>query len=269
MKATRLFLILISFGLLFGNVTAQEDSGQEILVKLAKASQNPVADMNSVPFQFNWFTGGGLGDQTMSQTLIQPVIPLRISENWNVVSRTIIPVVSAPLPEGERAKGIGDIQQQIFFSNTKEHKIITGFGPVLSFPTSTHEAWATGQFAAGPAFVFLAGSGHWVIGAVVNNLWRFAGGENTPAINLLFAQPFINFNLKGGWALGTAPAFTANWTAESSQQWTVPLGMSISKVTVIGKQPLNLSIQYYHNVVRPDNAGSEQVRFLLVFLFPK
>ena len=261
--------LLVTLGFLAGSLTAQKSSETEILMKLAKASQNPIADMNSVPFQFNWYSGGGLGAQTLSQTLIQPIFPLKISENWNVVSRTIVPVISAPLPGGERAKGIGDIQEQIFFSNTKDHKIITGFGPTFTFPTATNEAWATGQFSAGPAFVFLTGLGRWVIGAVASQSWQFAGSKTKTAMNLLFVQPFINFNLQGGWALGTAPAITANWSADSGQQWTVPLGMSISKVTVVGKQPVNVSLQYYHHVEHPDNAGSEQVRFLLAFLFPK
>jgi hypothetical protein len=244
-------------------------AAQEMMEELAKASQNPVADMNSVPFQFNWFTGGGLGDQTMSQTLIQPVLPLPLSKNWNIVSRTIVPIVNAPAPYGERSKGIGDIQEQIFFSNTKKHKVITGFGPVFSFPTSTNEAWATGQFAVGPAVVALMVTKKWVFGGVANNLWRFAGSDVTAPISLFFVQPFINYNLKRAWAIGTAPSITANWSAASGQEWTVPLGLNVSKVTVVGKQPISINIQYYRNVVRPDAAGANQIRMSVSFLFPR
>ena len=237
--------------------------------ELAKASQNPVADMNSLPFQFNWFTGGGLGDQTMSQTLIQPVLPLPLSKNWNIVSRTIIPIVNAPAAEGERSKGIGDIQEQIFFSNTKKHKVITGFGPVLSFPTSTNGAWATGQFAVGPNVVALMITKKWVFGGVANQLWRFAGSDVTTPISQFFVQPFINYNMKRAWAIGTAPAITANWSAASGQEWTVPLGLLVSKVTFIGKQPITINLQYYRNVVRPDAAGANQIRMQVSFLFPR
>jgi len=252
-----------------GSESAAQIAAAELMQELAKASQNPVADMNSVPFQFNWFTGGGLGDQTMSQTLIQPVLPLPLSKNWNIVSRTIIPVINAPAAEGDRSKGIGDIQEQIFFSNTKKHKIITGFGPVFSFPTSTNEAWATGQFATGPAFVALMITKKWVFGGVANQLWRFAGSDVTTPISLFFVQPFINYNMKRAWTIGTAPAITANWSAASGQEWTVPLGLLISKVTFIGKQPISLNIQYYHNVVRPDAAGANQIRMQVSFLFPR
>jgi hypothetical protein len=244
-------------------------SQQVAMMELAKASQNPIADMNSIPFQFNWYTGGGYGDQTMSQTLIQPVLPLPLNDKWNVVSRTIVPVMNVPVSDVERAKGIADIQEQVFFSPTRKQKLIFGFGPVFSFPTSTNAAWATGQFALGPAIVVLTMQGKWVIGAVANNLWRFAGSEVTTPISLFFVQPFINYNLKKGWAFGTAPSITANWSAESGQQWTVPLGLNVSKIAVVGKQPLSVNIQYYRNVARPDDAGSNQIRMSVSFLFPK
>jgi hypothetical protein len=239
------------------------------MLELARASQNPVADMNSIPFQFNWYTGGGLGDNTMMQTLIQPVLPLALSKNWNIVSRTVIPLISSPTPDSGRAKGLGDIQEQIFFSNTKKHKIITGFGTVLSFPTSTSQAWSTGQFAAGPAVVALMITKKWVFGAIANNLWRFAGSETTTPISAFFVQPFVNFNLKRGWTVMTAPSITSNWSAEGGQQWTVPVGVGVSKITLIGKQPLSIALQYYHNIVQPDNAGSDQVRMVAAFLFPR
>lgn len=261
-----IFTIAIFYSVFSG---FSQSEAEKQMLELAKASQNPVANMNSVPFQFNFYTGGGLGDQTMSQTLIQPVLPLALSKNWNIVSRTIVPVVSSPLPNGERAKGIGDIQEQIFFSNTNKHKVITGFGPVFSFPTSTNEAWATGQFAVGPALVVLTMPGKWVIGAVANNLWRFAGSHTTAAISQFFIQPFINYNLKRGWTVGTAPSITANWSAVKGQQWTVPLGLLVSKITVVGKQPISIGLQYYNNVERPDGFGSNQVRMVATFLFPR
>jgi len=235
---------------------------------LAKQAQNPVADMVSVPVQFNWYTGGGLGDETMQVTNIQPVFPLGLDQDWLLVARTIVPVVNAPAPFGERSTGIGDIQEQLYLTPTKSSAWVYGFGPVFSFPTATNDALTTGQFALGPTFVILTMPGKWVIGAVVNNLWRIAGSDNTTAINAFFAQPFINFNLKRGWAISTSPAITADWNAPSGQEWTVPVGLGVSKVDRIGKQPVNLSLQYYHNVVRPDNAGADVVRMQFTLLYP-
>ena len=239
------------------------------MLELAKASQNPVADMNTVPVQFNWFSGGGLGNQTLSQTLIQPVLPLPINKDFNVVSRTVVPVMSVPTSNGEKLKGIADIQEQIFFSPSHARGLIWGFGPIFSLPTSTVSVLATGQFALGPNAVLLAMPGKFVVGAVINQMWRIGGSTTTTAINQFYTQPFINYNFKLGWSVSFAPAITANWSAPSGQQWTVPLGAGVSKITVVGKQPINLSFQYYHNVERPDNAGADQVRMVVAFLFPR
>ena len=264
MKRSHVFFILF-LPLFILEANAQESPMEE----LAKTSQNPVADMSSVPFQFNWISGGGFGDQALYQLLIQPVLPMAISKNWNIISRTIVPVVSTPPTSyGTRSKGIGDIQEQIFFAQSHPKKVILGFGVDLSFPTATNAALVSGQYAAGPAFVILAMPGHWVLGFVANTLWRFAGSTSTTAINTFFIQPFINYNLKRGWAFSTSPSITSNWNAESGEQWIVPLGIGVSKITLIGKQPLSVAMQYYHNVVRPDEYGSDQFRMVVGLLFP-
>jgi hypothetical protein len=244
-------------------------SSQAEMLELAKASQNPVADMNTVPIQFNWFSGGGLGNQTLSQTLIQPVLPLPLSKDFNIISRTVVPVMSIPAAGGEKLKGIADIQEQIYLSPSRAKGIIWGFGPIFSLPTATISTIATGQFAAGPTGVLLAMPGKFVLGAVINQMWRIAGSSSTTPINQFYSQPFINYNFKLGWSISTAPAITANWSAPSGQQWTVPIGIGVSKITVIGKQALNISFQYYHNTIRPDNAGADQVRMVVAFLFPR
>jgi hypothetical protein len=244
-------------------------SPQAELLNLAKASQNPVADMNTIPVQFNWFTGGAYGNQTMSQTLIQPVLPLPINKDWNVVSRTVVPVVSIPTPTEGKLSGIADIQEQLYFSPKNSKGLIWGFGPIFSLPTTTVAPIATGQFAAGPTGVLLAMPGKFVTGIIMNQMWRIAGSSSTTAINQFYTQPFVNYNLKLGWSFSFAPVITANWSAPSGQQWTVPIGLGISKIAVVGKQPLNLSAQYYHNMVRPDNAGTDQVRMVVALLFPK
>jgi hypothetical protein len=236
---------------------------------LAKETQNPVADLNTVPIQFNWNTGGGLGDQTMQVINVQPVFPLPINKTWNIVSRTIVPIVNVPLPSGDRSTGIGDIQEQLFLSKQKGGKVIWGIGPIFSFPTATNDVLTTGQFALGPTFVVLTMPGKWVIGVVGNNLWRIGGSDNTTAINSFFVQPFINYNLSRGWAISTSPSITADWNAPSGQEWTVPLGLGVSKVDMIGKQPVNLSLQYYHNVVRPDNGPADVVRMVFALLYPR
>jgi hypothetical protein len=266
--------VMVATGLpaaLLAQEPAKPESKAEIAAKataLAKQTQNPVADLATVPIQFNWNTGGGLGDQTLQVINVQPVFPLSLDDDWLLISRTIVPMVNAPLPFGDRSTGIGDIQEQLYLTPAKPGTVTYGFGPILSFPTATNDVLTTGQFALGPTFVILTMPGKWVIGAVVNNLWRIGGSDNTTAINSFFAQPFINYNLKRGWAISTSPAITADWNAPSGQEWTVPLGLGVSKVDRIGKQPVNLSLQYYHNVVRPDNGPADVVRMVFALLYP-
>jgi len=258
-----------------GALSAQEAAKPETkaelaarAMELAKAAQNPVADMNSIPVQFNWTTGGGLGDETQSVINVQPVLPLPLDDDWNLISRTIVPFVSLPAGGIDRVTGIADIQEQLYLTPTKSGGLVYGFGPIISFPTSTNAATVTGQFALGPTFVLLNIGKKWVYGAVVNQLWRVAGSTSTEAINSFFLQPFINYNLKRGWAISTSPAITANWNAPSGQEWTVPVGLGVSRITMIGKQPMNIMMQYYHNVTRPDNAGADLVRMQFTLLYP-
>lgn len=266
-----LMLVMGLPGVLWAQGTAPTETKAELEARaaaLAKQTQNPVADLVTVPIQFNWNTGGGLGDQTLQVINVQPVLPLALDDDWLLVSRTIIPLVNVPLPSGDRSTGIADIQEQMYLTSANPSKVIWGFGPVFSFPTATNDVLTTGQFALGPTFVVLTMPGKWVIGAVANQVWRIAGSDNTTPIDAFFVQPFINYNLKRGWSISTSPSITADWSAPSGQEWTVPLGMGVSRVSMIGKQPVNLSLQYYHNIVRPDNAGADVVRMVFALLYP-
>lgn len=235
---------------------------------LAKQTQNPVGDLVSVPFQFNFNTGGGLSDQTFLNLNLQPVIPIKLSERWNVISRTIIPIDSLPGPDATRLSGVGDIQEQLFFTPAKPGGVIWGVGPILSMPTSTSSGTATGTWAAGPAAVIVKMAGPWVVGGLLSQAWPMADANGDPETDLFVMQPFVNFNFGTGWALTSGPVITANWNAPSGQQWTVPVGVGISRTTVFAGRPISLAAQYYYNVVRPDAAAGQQLRLVMSFLFP-
>jgi hypothetical protein len=246
---------------------------------LAKASQNPVANMVSLPLQYNYYTNGGLGTASEMVLNVQPVVPLPIGKNWLLVSRTIVPFVSIPLPTTNIASGINDlarpqfggiadIQEQAYFTSAKPGKWTWAVGPVLSFPTATNRLARTGQWGLGPTAVVLTMPGPWVIGALVNNIWRIGGEANGHALNAFTLQPFVNYNLADGWAISTAPLVTADWSALEGQRWTVPIGGGVSKITRVGDLPLNLQLQYYHNVKHPELGGSEQLRLAVAALWP-
>jgi hypothetical protein len=243
---------------------------------LAKAAQNPVANMVSLPLQYNYYTGGGLGSTSEMILNVQPVLPLEINNEWLLISRTVVPFTSVPAPlrltqtliDTGRATGIADIQEQAYFTAAKPGTVTWGIGPIFSFPTATNNVVRTGQWGLGPTGVALMMPGPWVIGALVNNIWRVGGDNHGTTLNTFTVQPFINLNLPHAWAISTAPLMTSNWSAPRDQRWTVPLGGGVSKIAHIADQPMNFLLQYYHNVNRPRIAGRNSVRLEAAALWP-
>jgi len=188
----------------------QEPSEEE----LAKQTQNPVADLISVPFQNNFNFGTGSKNRTVWILNIQPVIPIKLGDEWNLITRTIMPVINQPslFPGMSSATGLGDINPTFFFSPAKSGELIWGVGPTFTLPTATDSLIGSGKFSMGPAAVALTIQGHWVFGALANNQWSVAGwGKQN--VNAFLLQPFLNYNLPDGWYLLTAPIMTANWAA--------------------------------------------------------
>ncbi|NOR55918.1 MAG: neuromedin U [Sulfurovum sp.] len=240
--------------------------------ELAKAAQNPIAAMISLPFQNNTNLNIGPNDQTQNILNIQPVWPFSLNDDWNLITRTIAPVTSNPSvltpPNEGRIDGLGDIVFTAFFSpKDSGSDWIWGVGPAVLLPTATDDALGQDTWGAGLSAVALTMPGRWVYGAVITNVWDISGDAN---INFLTLQPFLNYNFDEGWYVTTAPIITANWEADSDHKWTVPLGAGFGKIFRIGNQPINAQLSLYNNVVTPDDYGSEwQVRTQIQFLFPK
>jgi hypothetical protein len=254
---------------------AQNDSTEA----LAKAAQNPVANMSSLPLLLNATFDYGLEGQPKRDTQyvlnIQPVVPFTLNDKWIVITRTILPVVGQPLPfgDGSPVGGIANLQETLFFSPAKPGRIIWGVGPVVQFPTASNHVLGSSKWSGGPSFVVLAMPGNWVFGVLAQNVWSFAGPNNAPKVNQFLLQYFINYNFKGGWYVTSAPINTADWTqAQNKDKWTVPVGIGVGKIMRWGKQPVNMQLHYYYNVVRPTGAvpsGPYTVRFFLQFMFPR
>jgi hypothetical protein len=266
-----LFVLCLQFCALAGYAQSQPQhtaAAGEDVKDLAKKTQNPVGDIVSVPFQFNFNSGGGLKDETLFNLNFQPVIPIHVTSGLSIISRTIVPIFSIPGPSSTRFSGIGDIQQQIFLTPAKPGSIIYGIGPAFSLPTATTEPVKTGTFAMGPDAVVLVMPGPWVIGALASQLSPVSDSNGPPRTNLFTLQYFVNFNFGKGWTVGGAPTITADWDSEGDDRWTVPVGASISRTVVFNRQPMTLGFQYYRNVRRPDSAPADLYRFSLTFIFP-
>lgn len=260
-----LFLVMVFF---LPGLSAAEPSNDD----LRKATQNPMADLVSIPVQNNTNFGYGPLEKTQNITNIQPVIPFDLNEDWLIISRTIVPLVSQPeFYEGQGSKfGLGDINQSLFFGPRKPGKLIWGTGAVFLLPTATDSRLGGKKWGAGPAAVALTMQGPWVIGGLVQNIWSFAGDSDREDVNQMLAQYFINYNLPNGWYLTSSPIITANWQADSDNTWTVPFGGGFGRLFRIGKLPVNTQIQAFYNVEKPDTIGPEwTLRFQVQILLPK
>ena len=261
----------ILLALLAVPVFGQEETGDADAEtgELAKAAQNPIGSLISVPFQNNMNFDVGPDDRTQNILNIQPVFPFGIAKNWNLITRTILPVISQPAPGDERTNGLGDLNSTGWISPKAPGKVIWGVGPSLIFPTATDDVLGSDKWSAGPSVVVLTMPGPWVIGGLASNVWSYAGDEDAADVNSFLAQYFINYNYPSGWYLTSAPIITANWEADSGEQWTVPFGGGVGKVFKMGKQPVNVNSQVFYNVEKPTNGADWQWRFQFQLLFPK
>jgi hypothetical protein len=271
MQHIRLLGVSMSMALLPAAPSFADDDA----AALARATQNPVADLISVPFQNNTNYNVGFYDNTQNVLNIQPVMPFSLNDKTNLITRTIVPVISQGkmVPGGSSTSGIGDIQFTAFYSPKEPTRggLIWGAGPVLLMDTATDDDLGTGKWSAGPSLVFLKMTKDWVIGVLLQNVWDFAGDGDRDNVNSLLAQPFINYNFphKPGRYLSFSPIITANWEADSDDVWTVPLGLQIGQILKIGKQPVNISGGAYYNVAKPKYGADWTMRLQFTLLFPK
>lgn len=242
--------------------------------ELAKIAQNPVGAMVSVPLQNNTNFNVGPLDGTQNILNIQPVIPFELNKGWNLITRTVLPLIWQPgsVPGQGTEFGLGDLQFSMLASPSSPTAsgVIWGAGAVVQMPTDTNDL-GNKNWGLGPTAVILRiehGS-PWVYGVLFNNIWSVSSDGRGGSYNNFLLQPFLNYNFPTGFYVNTVPIITANWNADSSNRWTVPLGAGIGKVFHLGKLPLNTQLGAYYNVVRPDDAANWQMRFQIQVMFPK
>jgi hypothetical protein len=254
--------------------------------KLAKQLANPISSLISVPFQANEDFGYGPSHNGYKFTLnIQPVIPISISKDWNLILRTIFPIVSqhdlfyvenlpknSPLqPQNRSQDGLSDTTQSFFFSPKKPGPfgLIWGLGPVFLYPTGTHPFLGTGTFSMGPTVVVLKQMGGLTAGALMNQLWSVVIEEHRSSLSQMFLQPFIAYTTKTHTTFTLSSESTANWNnTPGDAKWTVPLIFQISQILKIGKQPISLQIGAKYYADSPRYGPDWGVRFALTLLYP-
>ena len=249
-----------------------QDSGDEKAqaAELAKKLSNPVASLISVPIQENWDFGIGKTNAQKHTINIQPVIPVSLNEDWNLITRTILPVtyLQSPVRGGEDEFGLGDIVQSFFLSPKEPVKgLILGGGPVFLYPSSTNDVpLGSEKFGLGPTIVLLKQKKGWTVGLLGNHIWSVAGNSNRKEVNATYLQPFMNYTTKKFTTLGVSTESTYDW---DNQQWTAPILASVSQLVKIGKMPISLGLGGGYYIDSPTGGPEWKLRFSVTFLFPK
>ena len=257
-------------GIAVGWYAAEAQAQTQASADLAQTLSNPVASLISVPFQFNYDEGyGPNGDGERLTINVQPVVPLPLSDNWNLISRTIVTLtVQDDVIPGTSQNGVGDVLQSVFLSPKAPTAggLIWGAGPVFLLPTGGSNLGAD-QFAAGVTGVALKQSGPWTYGALANHLWDVGGGSGGTDINSTFLQPFLAYTTADAWTFTLNSESTYDWTADDA---AVPINAVVSKVITIGRTPVSIGggVRYWvdSTATGPDDWGA---RVLITFMYPK
>jgi hypothetical protein len=247
-------------------VTTSADAQQ---AKLAMELNNPVAALISMPLQSNWDFGIGPNDAYQYTLKVQPVIPIAINEEWNIISRTILPVIDAesPAPGIDSVSGLGNTTQSFFLSPEKktEDGLIWGAGPIILVPTATDDLLGSNRWGAGPTALALKQTDGWTYGILANQLWSFGGG-GVDATNATYLQPFISYTTKTHTTFALNSESTYDW---ESSQWSIPLNLMVSQLVKIGELPVQFQAGIRNYVEGPDDGPNWGLRFTVTFLLPK
>ena len=236
--------------------------------ELAKQLQNPVASLISVPFQNNFEFNLGPNDDGFRYTLnFQPVIPISISKDFNLIVRTIVPIIDQDdVIPGTNQGGLGDIVQSFFFSPKKPVAgWIVALGPVFLWPTATDDLLGSEKWGAGPTGLLLKQEGGWTYGLLFNHIWDYAGDSHRTYVSSTFLQPFISYTTKSHTTFGVNTESTYDWNAE---QWTVPINLTVSQLTKIGTMPVQFTLGAKVYAEGPTGAPEWGIRFVVTPLFP-
>lgn len=246
-------------------------SAGESQAELAKKLNNPIAALISVPMQLNYDQGFGTTDQGERYMLnIQPVIPFSLNEEWNLISRTILPVLSQDdIVPGTDQSGIGDVTESLFFSPKAPTAggWVWGVGPVFLLPAVSDDLLGGGKWGLGPSVIALKQESGWTYGVLANHIWSVAGEDDRDDISNTFLQPFLAYTTSKHTTYAINTESTYNW---ENEEWSVPINLMATQLFKIGKQPMSLQLGARYWADSPES-GAEGwgVRLAYTLVFPK
>jgi hypothetical protein len=262
-------ITLITLALTLNPVFAEDAAKQDDPEALAMKLQNPVASLISVPFQNNLDFGIGSTNAMQYKVNVQPVLPFSITDDWNLITRTILPIYHAesPVAGGREVNGLGDIVQSFFFSPKKPvGGWIMGGGPVFLYPSATDTALGGQKWGVGPTALLLKQQSGWTYGVLANHIESFAGSSSRQAISATFLQPILSYTTKTQTTFGLNAESTYDW---QHSQWTVPLNLTVAQLVKLGQQPVQFQLGGRYYPVTPTGGADWGIRFGVTLLFPK
>ncbi|MBB3696823.1 hypothetical protein KMW28_22725 [Flammeovirga yaeyamensis] len=238
--------------------------------ELAAKLQNPLANIIALPVQHNFGVGSPVYEGTVYSMSLQPIIANE-HKHFNLIHRGVFAVSHLPATaESESITGVSDLNYSFFLSPKKTGKLAWGVGPSIDMPTASNDLLGTGKWGAGAAVVMVYQTPKWTFDMVVRQTFSFGGDANRDDVHNFVCQALTAYGIGNGWVVNTFPTITANWNADKGQKWTVPLGGGFNKLVFVGgKVPVNIGAQYYHNVVRPDNAPKGEFRIVTTIVLRK
>jgi hypothetical protein len=245
---------------------AQPPPGVMTDQELAISVHNPFEDFVKVPVQST--TGFEIGPHHKAGDAlnIEPLVPFSLNADWDLFARPSLTVAYAPTPHEQ--SGLEDLQTSFFLTPHNAATWIWGVGPIFQFPTASSSELGTGLWSAGPTAALVYTEGPWFGAILAYHLMSFAGNHDRGSLNQTYLEPEISYNFESGWYVQCDPAITYDWTADTANAWTIPIGADIGKAFKMGSRDLSLEVGAYDLVKRPDGAPQWIARITVTFLFP-